>query len=255
MERGELTDKRILRQVGILKLIHEYMPEALGILIPDHRIVLQQARRVDQKVVKVHGVAGNQPLLIFPVHTLYDLIPVGGGRVFVRSNELILGARDRPVHTCRAIELFIDIQLSDHSFDDSLLVVAVEDHEVRPNGQVIRLTPQDAGADRVESPEHDALNCLVGQQRFDTGLHFLRRLVGERDRQDLPGPDSLHRDEVSDPLGEDAGLAGPGARHHQDRAVACGDRNKLLFVEFVEDFHIEKVRAGPCSDPPGEFNS
>ena len=129
------------------------------------------------------------------------------------SDQFVLGTRDRPVDAWRAIQLLIDIQFTDHSLDDPLLIICVKNDKIRPNGQIFRFTAQDARADRVEGAEHDPFRGLIGQQTFDALCHFFGGLVRKGDRQDLPRSNPFHRDEIGDPLGEHTRLPGPRTRH------------------------------------------
>ncbi len=92
----------------------------------------------------------------------------------------------------------------------------------------------------MERAQHDPLDGLVGQERFDARLHLLRGFVGERHGQDLPGPDSLHRDEIGDPLGQDARLPRARTGYHQNGTIPRGDGFELLLVKSVKDFHERK---------------
>src|SRR3546814_18250054 len=60
-------------------------------------------------------------------------------------------------------------------------------------------------------------------------------LVGEGDGEDLAGRARLAGDQqVGEPGGQHAGLAGAGAGQHQHRAVERLDRSTLAFVEGAE---------------------
>ncbi len=144
------------------------------------------------------------------------------------------------MHTGRAIELLIDVELPDNSFDDPFLVIGVENYKVRRDRQILSLPAQNTGAYGVERAQHNPFRCLLGQKALDAFRHFLGGFVGKGDGQDLPGSHALDRDEVGDTLGEHPRLTGPRAGHHQDRSVASRDGFHLLFVEFIEKFHKRK---------------
>ena len=61
--------------------------------------------------------------------------------------------------------------------------------------------------------------------------HLPRRLVGERDRQDLVGLGRVGGDQVGDPVRQHAGLARAGAGEDQQRPLAVGDRLALGVVQ------------------------
>ena len=64
------------------------------------------------------------------------------------------------------------------------------------------------------------------KQRIDAFTHLTRRLVGEGERQNLPGRNALMK-EPSDTTGDDAGLATARAREDQSRPVDMGGRLEL----------------------------
>src|SRR5258706_4205560 len=88
---SKLSYECVLCQIGILKFIHEYMTETLGIFVAHSGQLFKQARGVHKDVIKVHGVAGDKSLLIFDVNALYDFIAIGVGWVIIRTDDFILG--------------------------------------------------------------------------------------------------------------------------------------------------------------------
>ncbi len=69
--RSQFLHQRVLRQVRILELVHQHVAETLGIFIAHRRVAFQQACGVEQDVVEVHGVAGDESLLVFDVNTRF----------------------------------------------------------------------------------------------------------------------------------------------------------------------------------------
>ena len=71
--------------------------------------------------------------------------------------------------------------------------------------------------------------------------------------QDLARQRLASGEQVGDPVGEDAGLAGAGAGEHQKRALAVGDRLALRLVQLREqalDLRCARVYArGQVSSP------
>ena len=72
-------------------------------------------------------------------------------------------------------------------------------------------------------------------ERADPVLHLVRRLVGERDGEDLEGADALVADEVGDAVREHAGLARTGAGHDEQGPVDVGDGLRLDRVQPLEE--------------------
>ncbi len=56
MESRKLFEHNVLRQVGILKLIHQHMSEAPRVFFCHQRVFLQECGGVKQQVVKIHCV-------------------------------------------------------------------------------------------------------------------------------------------------------------------------------------------------------
>ena len=65
--------------------------------------------------------------------------------------------------------------------------------------------------------------------------HLGRRLVGERDGEDVPRLDALDADEVGHAMRQDTRLARAGAGQDQEWSVGRGDGARLLGVEGGDD--------------------
>ena len=235
-----MFDQTVLREVGILEFIHQHVDKSPRVFLAHGREIFQQARGVDEQVVEVHGVAGDESLLIFDVNALDHFVAVIGDWVIVRAEQIVLGFRDRAVNARGPIQLVVQIELFDDALDNAFLVVRVEDDEVAFHGQVFGLAAQQPRADGVERAEHHPLRGFLAEQGLDAVFHFPRGLVGERHRQDLVGTDSLGRDQVGDALGQHARLAGARSREDEDRSRPGCDGFSLWSVEFVEEVHEEK---------------
>ena len=79
------------------------------------------------------------------------------------------------------------------------------------------------------------VGVAVGHEGVDALFHLGRRLVGEREREDLGGARRAGRDEVGDAAGEDGGLAGARARDDEQRAGLVSDGRRLGRVQPLED--------------------
>ena len=93
------------------------------------------------------------------------------------------------------------------------------------------MAPQDLHADRVEGakPRH-AFDDLP-DHLADADFHLARGLVGEGDGEDFRRPRPPEVEDVRNPRGEHARLAGAGARQHQDGPVQRFHRLALLGVQ------------------------
>src|SRR6185503_7471028 len=54
IKRSEISDKCILRQVRVLKFIHQHMAEALRVFVTHTGIFFEQAGCVQKDVVEIH---------------------------------------------------------------------------------------------------------------------------------------------------------------------------------------------------------
>jgi hypothetical protein len=68
----------------------------------------------------------------------------------------------------------------------------------------------------------------------DAVFHFARRLVGERDGQNLARPGAAGRQDVGDAHGQHPRFAGAGTGEHEHRAVERFDRKPLLGIQSRE---------------------
>ena len=89
----------------------------------------------------------------------------------------------------------------------------------------------------------------------DPLAHLRGRLVGEGDRDHFGRVDVARRQQVGDPVGQDAGLAGPGPGDHQERAARVYDRLALSGVQprqqGVDALGTPGCALGPLGGPVG----
>jgi hypothetical protein len=103
------------------------------------------------------------------------------------------------------------------------------------------VTSEYAGAQGVECAHCDFPAGLLPDQSDDSGPQFRRRLVRERDRQDLPRPNALDADQIGDSMRQDASLAAAGAGQNENRSVRRRDRSTLLWIEPAQNPLRESV--------------
>jgi hypothetical protein len=96
------------------------------------------------------------------------------------------------------------------------------------------MSAQDLDPDRVEGAKPCHALDNAADQMADALLHLARRLVGEGDAQDLPGPGPSSGQDVGEPRGEDAGLAGTGARQHKKGTIGRLDGGALFRIKALE---------------------
>ena len=201
VRRSQVFDQRILRDVGILEFVHQHVPETLGIFLANFGVIFQQARGVNQDVVKINSIAGDQSLLVFQIHPFHNFITIGVSRVIIRADQLVLGVGNGRMHAVRPVQLFVQVEFADDALREPYLVVGIENDVVGLHRQKVRFAAQDAGAGRVEGAEHHPLRGLLTEQVAHTRIHFARGFVGECDRQNLVRTHSLVGDQIGHALG------------------------------------------------------
>ena len=87
VDAGEQEDQLVLGPVGVLVLVHQDMAEALAVVLEHVGAGLQQVDRHQQQVVEVHGVGGQQALLVLAVHVGHPALHDGSGPGWSRSRN------------------------------------------------------------------------------------------------------------------------------------------------------------------------
>jgi hypothetical protein len=100
------------------------------------------------------------------------------------------------------------------------------------------------GASRRSSLAHSAWKrrnphrpAVGAEQRLDPRAHFLRGLVRERDGEHAARVGQPRADDVGNPVGDDAGLAGPRACQDENRTGGLENRVSLFRVQARDEIH------------------
>ncbi len=233
----EEPQPEILRDVGVLILVHQNVPKPQLVLAQHLGLLAEQPDAFQQQVAEIGGVEHLQPVLIGGVELL--ALAAGearrlAGRHLLGRQAAVLPAVDEAGEHARRPALLVDVLGFQQLLEQADLVVDVEDGEVALEAHQLGVAAQDLHADRMEGAEpRHALDHLADHQA-DAALHLARRLVGEGDRQDLVRPRPPGRQDVRDARGQHARLAGAGAGQHQHRPVQRLDRQPLLRIEVGE---------------------
>ena len=235
-----LREERHEPELGVVRVLvlvdHDVAPPVLpgGARL---LVVLEQEHGPHDQVVEVHRVGVVEPLLVERVDVgrrlleeRRDLLGVG-----LRRQQPLLGARDPRVHGARREPLGVELELLGARLDEPELVGLVIDREARRVAGARGVAAQEPTAGGVERHHPHPRRGAAADQPLDSLAHLARRPVRERDREDLGRPRALRGDQVRNAVGEDAGLARPGARHDQQRALGVQHRVALFGVERVEE--------------------
>ena len=236
---------QILRDVGVLILVHQDVLEARLIPAQHLRLLAEQADAFQQQVAEVGGVENLEAILVGGV----ELFPLAAGKACGLAGRNLL---DREPAVLPAVEqareyagrpaLVVDPFSLQQLLDQADLIVDVEDGEVGLEPDQLGVAAQDLHADRMKGAEPGHPLDDLAHHQADPCLHLARRLVGEGDREDVARAGPSGRQDVSDPGGEDASLAGSGTGQHQHRPLQRHHRLALLRVEIGE---IGRARRRP----------
>jgi hypothetical protein len=122
-----------------------------------------------------------------------------------------------------------------HLLQQPELVVGVEDGEVgldSPTSSACRRSIRAHSAWNVPS---QSPSSRLAEDRGDPLAHLARGFVGEGDRQDLARKSLFTQQDMGEPRGQHAGLAGAGAGQHQQRTVDGFHRLALFGVQAERD--------------------
>ncbi len=231
MGAPEEPHELVLGPVGVLKLVDQDVREALLVVLEHVRTCLEEVDGDHQEVVEIHGVGGEETLLVVGVDAT-DAAPVGvalverGRLEALEVDQLGLGLRDHGTDRARGQAFRIEAVLGHHQLDQSPRVGLVVDGERSAVPEAGGVGPQDAQAGRVERRHPHALGPAPDELGHPMA-HLVGRLVGKGDGQDLPWRGVRRRHEVGDSPGEHPGLARAGAGDHEERATPMLDRSAL----------------------------
>ena len=232
---GEQLQQLVLRVVRVLVLVDEDVAERLAPLLGRVGEALEDLDREHEQVVEVDGVRAVQAALV-------ELVDLGdglvverrdAGHVLVRADELVLRVRDLRVDAARDETLRVALELLQARLGQADLVGLVVDREVRAVAEPLCLAAEDPPAGGVEGEDPDRAGDAA-EQALEPRAHLPRRLVRERDREDLVRLHAAGGDQVGDAVREDARLAGAGAGDDEERPFGLHDGLTLGVVQPFE---------------------
>ena len=121
---------------------------------------------------------------------------------------------------------------------DRQLIVVVVNGELRREagakvGQRRAIAPQQSNAERMKRRNHRAVACGCRRPSIDADqsphaiAHFARGFVGERDREDRPAGDAMHRHQMGDAM-----------RDHARFAAACAGQDQQGAFDVLNGFAL-----------------
>ena len=222
----QAADNRILGIIGVLILVDEDVFELLLIAGQHVGAVAQQDVGLQQQIVEVHRAVTLAALAVdvVDVAELGNLrLPVLGGagrigQVGARRDEAVFGIGNARRQHVGLVLLVRKVQFADDRLQEVLAVAGFVDRERVGEPDLPGVLPQDTRKNRVERTHADITAAVVGQHLRNALAQLLGGLVGEGQRQNIPGLYALF-DHVCYTRGQHAGLARPGARDDERRRV------------------------------------
>ena len=233
----EQPQPQILRDVGVLILVHQHIEEALLVFREHVGVLLEQPQIFQQQVAEIGGVQLLQPPLIERVKLARFAVGEGEAlplRHAFRREPPVLPAVDHRGQQPRRPALLVDILGVEQLLQQPDLIVGIEHGERRLQIDQLGMPAQDLDADGVEGAEPRHAFDHAANQLADADLHLARGLVGEGDGENLPRPRPAQAQNMGNARRQHPGLAGAGAGEHEQRAIERLDRLALLGIERVE---------------------
>ena len=222
----------VLTGIGVLVFIHQQVVNAVLPLGEGIRVGLQQAQRLQDQVVEVQGIAGQQVARVFRV----DKGGPGLGLITRRKRHRLL-RRGQGVFPGGDLPLYLFRRTLGarravfHQFtDEGQAVIGVEDGKTLFVAQQVAVAPQYVEAEGVKGRDGEPLGLLALEQGRHARLHFARRLVGEGH-----GSDARRRDaafQQGDFARDHRRLATAGAGEHQQRTADVAHGFFLSGIQF-----------------------
>jgi hypothetical protein len=225
---------QILDNIRVLIFVHQDVAEALAVIGQDVGMPAQQRQRIQEQVAEIRRIQRLQPRLIIGV----KLAPLAEGiavrvafRHVLRPLAPVLPVVDHRRQRARRPAFLVDVFGFHQLLHQAKLVVGIQDREIRFEPGQFRVAAQHPRADGVEGAQPLHPLHHAADQRADAVLHLARGLIGEGDGQDLPRPGAPCGENVRQPRGQHARLAGARARQHQHRAFGRLHRLALFLVQ------------------------
>ena len=223
----------ILDQVGVLIFVHQDIPKRTMVLRQDVRVGEQDLDHMQHQIAEIGRVQNAQAGLIGLIQrrraSVREVRFVGRSDPR-RGQPAILPALDRRHQGCRSPALLIDPFGLHHLFQDAQLVVRVQDGEIRGQPDMFGMPAQHPRTQGMECAQPQPLGRFA-EDCGDPFTHLPGRLVGEGDGQDLVGKRAPGQQDMREPCGQHASLAGARPGQHQQRAVDGLHRLPLFRVQ------------------------
>jgi hypothetical protein len=238
MPLNHLFNEVVLDQVGILKFIDHYILAEFLISPQDFWKALEKSGHEGEKVFKVEGIVSSKVFLISLVDQAQSLLKdiEFGGAILIWGDALILQLFESGLERSGMEHPEVEIQLLHHRFEVPFLILLVINDEIFLKPKGLNVFPQDADTGRMEGGNPGPFGG-PSEKSLHPFSHLIGCLIGERDRQDIPGVDSFLLNQISDPISQDPCLSTSSTCKDQKRSLRFQNSLLLNRVEIVEQRH------------------
>ena len=239
----EHLQPRVLQLVGVLKLVHQDVGEAMLVVLAQGGVVAHELEGAQHQLGEVHHPFALALVLVRLEHQLLDPRRLVAHLHVLGAQPVVLVRRDGPAQLLGHVALLVQAQGLDHALDRRQLVGGVQDLKALRQPRQLPVRAQEAVAQSVEGADPHAAH-RQRQQRAQTGQHLLGRLVGERHRHHAGRRQLAGLDQPRDARGQHARLAGAGPGQDQRRARGQRDRGALFGVQVLQQGSTDGVGRG-----------
>ena len=229
-----------LSRIGVLIFIHADITKTLLIAVEHIRIHPEQLHRFHDQIVKIQRIVLFQRILILPVslrHPPFGKISHGIQIVFLRGNEFVLRGgylrKKRPL----LIDLRIDIQALADFLHHAFGVIRIIYGKIGIVPKSVDISPQYPHARGMEGGDPDAFRS-ESHDGIHPLPHFLRRLVREGNRKDIPWIHLSLFNQVRNSLCQHARFSASCARQDQYRPLGLKHRFPLSVIQHIQIYHF-----------------
>jgi len=234
---GQSLYYQVLRMVGVLVLVHQYVSEPFLVFGQHFGKTRQQFVRPQEQVVEVHRSGFETPFGILLVHV--QKARTAGGAVGFRTfrvagvgrsgYKVVFKAGNTSLYLFGLVYVLVELHVLYYLRDKAQRVVRVVDGEVGRESQTVRFGPQYAGEYGVERAHPKALGIRITYDGRYAFLHFTGGFVGKCQGQYVERVHAFIY-KVCYSVGQHARFAGSGSRYYHHRAFGTFYRRPLYIV-------------------------
>src|SRR5690606_30767930 len=138
VNRCQTLDNQVLREIGVLVLVHHNVPEFMLVLMKGLGMVPEQDVGFEQQVVEIHGAclvtAVNISLVNltqpFPARRDVIRLDLGVLHVFADRNQVVLCRGNPLIHKIGVVQLVIQHQLFQDGLNQAFAVIGVVNRKI-----------------------------------------------------------------------------------------------------------------------------